>query len=137
MTKAESRLTELEAFKLAAAGADKVQHRAQLLEKEVLDLRKENRGLRQEVADLGPKLEAAEGKAEKYRFDASQTAKAFGLLVAFIATGPERCRLALLSMPRPAQVGADVWQRLRRLLTGEDDDDGMPFERRRQGYERE
>ena len=137
MTNAESRLTELEAFKLAAAGADKVQHRAQLLEGEVLNLREENRCLKWEVADLGPKLEAAEGKAEKYRFDASRTAKAFGLLVALITTGRDRFRVALLSMSRPPQVGKEVWQRLRAFLTGEEDDDGSGLERRRQGYERE
>lgn len=137
MTKAEGRLSELEAFKLAAAGADTVRHRAELLEREVSDLRTENLSLKREVADLSPKLEAAESKAEKYRFDASQTAKAFGLLVTIITTGRERCRLALLSMRRPPQVGADMWQRLQRFLTGEDDDDGMPFERRRRGYERE
>jgi hypothetical protein len=137
MTNAESRLTELEALKLAAAGADKVQHRAQLLEREVSDLRKENRGLRQEVADLGPKLKVAEGKAEKYRFEASRTAKAFALLVGLVTTGRDRFRVALVTMSRPLQVDDGVWQRLRRYLTGEDDDDGMPFERRRQGYERE
>ncbi|MDP2125281.1 MAG: plasmid recombination protein [Parvibaculum sp.] len=137
MNKAESRLTELEAFKLAAAGADKVQHRAQLLEREVVELREENRTLKRERADFGPRLEAAEGKAEKHRFDASRTAKAFALLVGLVTTGRDRFRVALVTMSRPLQVDDGVWQRLRRYLTGEDDDDGMPFERRRQGYERE
>lgn len=137
MTKAEGRLTELEAFKLAAAGADKVQHRAELLEREVLDLREENRTLTLEKADLVPKLEEAQGRMEGYRFDASQTAKAFAMLVALVTTGRDRCRTALLSMPRPRQVGKDVWQRLQGFLTGDDDDEGMPFERRRRSYERE
>jgi len=137
MTKAESRLTELEAFKLAAAGADKVRHRAELLEKEVSDLREENRGLQSEIRELSPKLKFAEQRAEKHRFDAFQTAKVFAVLVALVTTGRDRFRLELFSMPRPIQVGEEVWQRLRRFLTGGDDDDGMPFERRRRGHERE
>lgn len=137
MTKAESRLTDLEAFKLAAAGADKVQHRAELLEREVSVLREENRALKLEKADLLPKLEEAQEKGERYRFDASQTAKAFTTLVALVTTGRDRFRTALLSMPRPRQVGQDVWQRLRGFLTGADDDDGMGLERRSRGYERE
>lgn len=137
MTKAESRLTELEAFKLAAAGADRVQHRAQLLEREVSDLRAENSSLKRAVGELQPQLEAAEVKAERYRFDASRTAKAFGLLVALITTGRDRFRVALLSMPRPPQVAKEVWRRLRGFLTGEEDDDGSGLERRRRGYERE
>lgn len=137
MSKAERRLTELEAFKLAAAGADKVQHRAELLEREVSDLRKENQTLKLEQADLVPKLEDAKRRAERYRFDASQTASAFATLVALVTTGHDRFRTALLTMPRPRQVGQDVWRRLRGFLTGGDDDEGMPFERRRRGYDRE
>lgn len=136
MTKTESRLSELEAFKLAAAGANSVQRRAQFLEREVLDLRKENGSLKQKMADLGPRLEAAEGTAEKYRFDASRTARAFALLVGLVTTGRDRFRLELFSMPRPIQVGEEVWQRLRRFLTGGDNDDGNGLERRRPGFKR-
>lgn len=137
MNKAESRLTELEAFKLAAAGAEKIRHRADLLEREVSDLREENRVLKAERADLLPRLEDAEGRAEKYRFEASHTAKAFGLLATLVTTGGERCREALLAMPRPRLVGKDIWRRLRGFLIGDDDDDGMPLESRRRGYDRE
>lgn len=137
MTKAESRLSELEAFKLAAAGADKVQHRAQLLEREVSGLREENRVLKAEKAELVPRLEDAEGRAARHRFDVSQAAKAINLLVGLLTTGRDRFRVALLSLPQPPRVGKDVWQRLRGFLSGEDDDEGMPFERRRRGHERE
>ena len=137
MTNAESRLTELEAFKLAAAGADKVQHRAQLLEREVSGLREENRVLKAEKAELVPRLEDAEGRAARHRFDVSQAAKAINLLVGLLTTGRDRFRVALLSLPQPPRVGKDVWQRLRGFLSGEDDDEGMPFERRRRGHERE
>lgn len=137
MTKAESRLAELEALKLAAAGADKVQHRAQLLEREVSDLREENRTLKMERADLVPRLEDAEGRAARHRFDVSQAAKAINLLVGLLTTGRDHFRVALLSLPQPPRVGKEIWQRLRSFLIGGDDDDGMPFERRRRGRERD
>jgi hypothetical protein len=136
MTKAESRLSELEAYKLAAAGADKLQHRAKLLEREVSELRAENQTFKIERAELVPRLEDAEVRAARYRFDVSQAAKAISLLVGLLTTGRDNFRVALLSLPQPPRVGNEIWQRLRSFLIGGDDDDGMAFERRRRGHER-
>jgi hypothetical protein len=70
-----------------------------------LDLRAENRTLKMEKSELVPRLEDAEARVARYRFDVSQAAKAISLLVGLLTTGRDYFRVALLFLSEPPRVG--------------------------------